>query len=91
MTAIRNSAGCPNYAVCSSYKKYRDNLTKIYFSARSLVRADVDNRETLVPAEFESGFGILKENPDNSRLLVRDDWTQLSTAYLRRLSAILSI
>ena len=56
MTAIRNSARYPNYTVCSSFKKYCDNLTKMYFSARWLVRADVHNGDTLIPAEVESGF-----------------------------------
>ena len=60
MTGIRNSAGYPNYAVCSSCKKYCDNLTNVYFSSRWLVRADVHNADTLVPAEVESEFGILK-------------------------------
>ena len=46
-------AGYPNYAVCSFYKKYCDNLTNMYFSARWLVRANVHNRDTLVPAEVE--------------------------------------
>ena len=47
--------------VCSSYDKYYDNLTKLYFSARSLVRADLQNRDTRrVPTEVEPGFGILK-------------------------------
>ena len=45
---------------CSSYKKYCDNLTNMYFSARWLVRADVHNGDILVPVEVESGFGILK-------------------------------
>ena len=60
MTAIRNSAGYPNYAVCSSYKKYCNNLINMYFSARWLARADVNNGDTLVRAEVESRFGILK-------------------------------
>ena len=60
MAAIRNSAGYPNYAVCSSYKKYCNNLTKMYFSACWLARADAHNGNILVPAEVKSGFGILK-------------------------------
>ena len=61
MTAIRNSAGrYPNYAVCSSCKKYCDNLTKMRFSAFWLVRADAHNGDTAILAEVESGFGILK-------------------------------
>ena len=40
MTATRNSPRYPSLAVCSSYDKYYDNLTKIYFSARWLVGAD---------------------------------------------------
>ena len=60
MTAIRNSAGYPNYAVYSTYKKCCDNLTNMYFSARWLARVDVHNGDILVPAEVESGFGIVK-------------------------------
>ena len=45
---------------CSSCKKYCDNLTNMYFSACWLVRADELNGGILVPAEVESGFGILK-------------------------------
>ena len=41
--------------------KYYDNLTKLYFSARLLVRADFQNRDTRrVPNKVEPGFGILK-------------------------------
>ena len=60
VTAIRNSAGYPNYAVCSSYKKYCDNLTNMYFSARWLARADVHNGDILGPTEVESRFVILE-------------------------------
>ena len=67
-TAIRSSPGYPNYAVCSSCNRHFDNLTKIYFSARWLVRADVHNRDTLVPAEIEFSIKI-GTIPPNSRLL----------------------
>ena len=60
MTATRNSPRYPSLAVCSSYDKYYDNLTKVCFSACWLVRADLQNRDTCVPTEVESGFGILK-------------------------------
>ena len=43
-----------------SYDKYYDNSNKIYFSARWLMRAVIQNRDTCVPTEVESGFGILK-------------------------------
>ena len=43
-----------------SYDKYYDNFTKIYFPARWFVRAVIQNRDTCVPTEVESGFGILK-------------------------------
>ena len=43
-----------------SYDKYYDNFNKIYFSARWLMRAVIQNRDTCVPTEVESGFGILK-------------------------------
>ena len=48
--------------VCSeSYDKYYDNLTKIHFSARWLVRADLQTQDThRVPTEVESRLGILK-------------------------------
>ena len=57
MTATRNSPGYPSLI---SYDKYCENFTKIYFSARWLVRAVIQNRDTHVPTEVESGFGILK-------------------------------
>ena len=62
MTATRrNSPGYPSLTVCSSYDKYYDNLTKLYFSARSLLSADLQNRDTrLVPTEVKPEFGILK-------------------------------
>ena len=62
------SPGYPSKAVCSSYDKYCDNSTKIYFSPRWLVRADLDNRYTRVPAEFESGFGIRDSQVKSGRL-----------------------
>ena len=40
--------------------KYYDNFTKIYFYARWLMRTVIQNRDTRVPTEDESGFGILK-------------------------------
>ena len=47
--------------IIASYDKYYDNLTKIYFSARWLVRADLQTRDTRrVPIEIESGLGTLK-------------------------------
>ena len=46
--------------VCSSYDKYYDNLTEIYFSADWLVRADLQNRDTRVLSEVELGLGTLE-------------------------------
>ena len=43
-----------------SYDKNYDNFTKICFSARLLVRAVIQNRNTRFPTEVKSGFGILK-------------------------------
>ena len=43
-----------------AYDKSYDNLTKIYFSARWLVRTVLQNRDTRVPTEVKTGFGILK-------------------------------
>ena len=57
MTATRNS---PEYPSLISYDKYCENFTKIYFSARWLVRAVIQNQNTHVPTEVELGFGILK-------------------------------
>ena len=62
MTATRNSSGYPREAVCLSYDKYYDSLTKIGFSARWI---DLQNRNVPVSTEFESGFGIPKQNQDN--------------------------
>ena len=45
----------------------------MYFSARWLVRADVHNGDTLVPAEVESGFGLssnFRRIPSNSGQLL---------------------
>ena len=41
--------------VCLSCDKH-DNLTKIHFCTSWLVRADLQNRDTCVPTEVESGF-----------------------------------
>ena len=41
MTATRNSPGYPSKAVRSSYDNYYANLTKIYFVACWLVRANL--------------------------------------------------
>ena len=49
----------------------------MYFSARWLVRADVHNGDTLVPAEVESDCQVIS----GEFRLIRDNyWTQLSTA-----------
>ena len=55
MTAIRNSPGSVSKL---SYDKYYDNFTKIYFSARWLVRAVIQNRDTCVPTEVEGPFTL---------------------------------
>ena len=70
MTATRNS---PKQSTLS-YDKYCANFTKIYFSARWLVRSVIQNRDTHVPTEVESGFGIFQVKSGQSRL-IRDTWT----------------
>ena len=66
MTTTWNSPGYPTELNVSSFDKYYVSLTIIYFSARWLVRADLQNRGTHhVPTEVESEFRILKKTRDN--------------------------
>ena len=53
-----------------SCDKYYDNFTKLYFSARWLVRAVIQNRDTRFLTEVESGFSSKIETipPNSGRL-----------------------
>ena len=51
--------------VCSSYDKYHDNLTKMYFSVHWLVKADLQNWDGI--GDFQVKLGQPRLN--------RDGWT----------------
>ena len=75
MTATQNSAGHPwklnSLFILHMYDKYyNDNLTKIYFSARWLVRADLQNQDIYSPC------------PDWNRARIRDSQVELRQSRL---------
>ena len=69
MTAALNSSDISKLSGLS-YDKYYDNLTKICFSARWLVRADIQNCIICVLTEVKSGFSSkIRTIPPKSRQL----------------------